>query len=128
MSKLLFFELSEKVLDAAFTIHKAVGPGFLEHAYEEAICIELKANKIPFNRQKVFTLEYKGNVIGSYVADIVISGKIILELKSCTTITKNMEAQLLNYLHVSGVQVGYVINFRNRLLEWKRFVMQPGPP
>jgi GxxExxY protein len=86
------------------------------------MCVELKLNHIPYERQKVYGIYYKGNPVGSYICDLVVDNKIILELKSSPCINRNMEAQLLNYLHVSGIPVGYVINFRNAIIEFKRFV------
>jgi len=70
----------------------------------------------------MYSVFYKSYVVGKYLADIVIDNKIIVELKSVFYINRNMEAQLLNYLHVSNIRVGYVINFRNSILEFKRFV------
>jgi GxxExxY protein len=86
------------------------------------MCVELKLNHIPYERQKVYGIYYKGNPVGSYICDLVVDNKIILELKSAPCINRNMEAQLLNYLHVSGIPVGYVINFRNAIIEFERFV------
>jgi GxxExxY protein len=123
MSNIIYKELSDKLIGLAITVHKTVGPGFLEHVYEESICVELKLNNIHYNRQKVYSIFYKNNPVGSYIADLVINNKIILELKSVPYINRNIEAQLLNYLHVSGIRVGYVINFKNIVIEFKRFVL-----
>ena len=94
----------------------------MEHVYEECMCVEFKYNHIPYSRQKVFGIFYRNNPVGSYICDLVVDNKIILELKSSPCINKNMEAQLLNYLHVSKIPVGYIINFRNAVIEFKRFV------
>ena len=123
MSRIIHKELSDRVIGCGITVHKTVGPGFLEHVYEESMCVELKLNHIPFSRQKVFGVFYKGNPVGSYIADIVIDNKIIAELKSVSSITKNMYSQLLNYLHVSKISVGYIINFQNSIIEFKRLVL-----
>jgi len=69
-------------------------------------------------------LIFKGELAGAYIADIVVNGKIILELKSAVRLTGVMEAQLINYLRLSKVPVGYLVNFRNTRVEWKRFVFQ----
>ncbi len=123
MSNIIYQELSVKIIGCAINVHKIIGPGFLEHVYEESMCVELKLNHIPYKRQEVFGVYYKGNPVGSYIADIVIDNRIILELKSTPSITRNMEAQLLNYLHVSKLRVGYVLNFRNSVLEFNRLVL-----
>ncbi len=123
MPKIIYEELSKKIIGCTITVHKIVGPGFLENVYEQSLCVELSLNNIPFTRQKMYSVLYKNNPVGVYIADIVIANKIIVELKSVSYINKNMEAQLLNYLHVSKIHVGYVINFRNALIEFKRLVL-----
>ncbi len=97
--------------------------GFLENVYEQSLCVELKLNNIPFTRQKIYSVFYKDNLVGKYVADIVIDNRVIVELKAVQVINNNMIAQLINYPHVSKMHVGYIINFRNALLEFKRFVL-----
>jgi GxxExxY protein len=84
--------------------------------------VELAQSSIPFSCQKVYPLYYKGQLVGAYIADMVVADKIILELKSVQQLTRVMEAQLLNYLRLSGIQVGYLLNFHNTRLEWKRYV------
>ena len=123
MSNIIFKELTNKIIGCAITVHKIVGAGFLENVYEQSLCVELKLNNIPFTRQKIYSVFYKNHVVGKYLADIVIDNKVIVELKSVSYINRNMEAQLLNYLHVSNIRVGYVINFRNAVLEFKRLVL-----
>lgn len=122
MEKFLKKQLSHKVLGMAFSVQNILGPGLLESAYEGAFCVELKQAGIPFCRQKVYPLYYKGELIGAYIADLVVDSSIILELKSVKQLNKVMEAQLLNYLKLSGIPVGYLINFNSMRLEWKRFV------
>ena len=74
-------------------------------------------------RQAVYPLYYAGELAGAYVADLVVEGTVILELKSVHALTAAMEAQLLNYLRLSGAPVGYLVNFRNARVEWKRRVV-----
>ncbi|MDA3938261.1 MAG: GxxExxY protein [Spirochaetia bacterium] len=124
MSKLIYSQLSNTVLGACFSVHNILGPGLLESAYEGALVIELAHLGIPVERQKVYPVYYKGELAGAYIADIVVDGKIILELKSAVRLTGVMEAQLINYLRLSKIQVGYLVNFRNSRVEWKRFVFQ----
>lgn len=124
MSKIILEKyLSDEVIGCAITVHKTIGGGFLEHVYEESMCVELKLRNIPFCRQKVYGVFYKGNPVGSYICDLVIDNKIILELKSAACITRNTISQLLNYLHVSKIRVGYVLNFQNSIIEFKRLVL-----
>jgi GxxExxY protein len=121
MTTIVEKELSDKVLGMAFTIHNLLGPGLLESAYEEAFCVELRQAGIPFERQKVFALYYKGECIGGYFADLVVDNKIILELKSVQALNAVMEAQIINYLRLSKCPVGYLLNFNGLRVEWKRF-------
>lgn len=121
---LLHKTLSDSVLGMAFSVHNIIGPGLLESAYEGALVIELAHAGVPFERQRVYPLYYKGELAGAYIADLVVDNSIILELKSVKALGSTMEAQLINYLRLSGVPVGYLLNFRNTRVDWKRFVHQ----
>ena len=127
MSKLVYKELSDRVLGAVFKVHNRLGPGLLESAYEGACAIEFRHCGLKVERQVVYPLYYEGELAGAYVADMVVDDKIILELKSVKTLTPMMEAQLLNYLRLSGLPVGYLVNFRNERVEWNRRVLSGGP-
>jgi GxxExxY protein len=124
MTTLLHKQLSDKVLGMAFTVHNILGPGLLESAYEGAYCVELARAAIPFERQRVFPLHYRGEMVGAYIADLVVSETIILELKSVSALNKVMEAQLINYLRLSKLPVGYLLNFNGLKVEWRRFVFE----
>ena len=115
-------ELSNKVLGALFTVHNIAGSGLAESAYEGALAIEFSRLRVPFSRQKAFAFYYKGEIAGSYVADMIVEDKIILELKSVRELNPIMEAQLINYLKITGLLIGYLVNFRNTRLEWMRMV------
>ncbi len=123
MAQVAFKELSHEVLGAVFSVHNILGPGLLESAYEGALVIEFQRRGILFSRQKVYPLYYKGELAGAYIADLVVAEKIILELKSVRQLTACMEAQLINYLRLSKVPVGYLVNFRNTKVEWRRFIV-----
>ena len=122
MANFIFKKLSYLLLKLGFSVHNLLGPGLLESAYEGAFCVELTHAGISFERQKVYPLYYKGEYIGAYIADLVVDDKIIIELKSVTKLTPVMSTQLLNYLKLSKLQVGYLMNFNSPRLEWKRFV------
>ena len=123
MARILHKVLSDSVLGGVFKVHNYLGPGLLESAYEGAMVIELKKRGLDVHRQVVYPLFYEGEMAGAYVADLVVEGKMILELKSVKELNSNMEAQLLNYLRLSKVSLGYLINFRNARVEWKRRVL-----
>ena len=124
MSKLIYLELSNKILSAAFTVHSILGPGLLESCYERAIGVELERAGIPYQCQQVFPLQYKGVMVGDYIADIVVDNTIILELKSVQALNEVMFYQIISYLKLSGCPVGYLINFNSSSMQWKRFVNQ----
>lgn len=110
----LYPEISKAVVDAFHKVHRALGHGFLEKVYENALVHELRLRGIPCEQQKAIQIEYEGVVVGDYYADILVDGKIILELKATDRITNPFIAQLFNYLHATGVRVGYVLNFGPR--------------
>lgn len=105
-------ELSSKIIGAAIEVHKNLGPGLLESAYEECICHELSLRGISFERQKPLPVFYKEKKLDcGYRLDIVVENAIILELKSCEKIEPIHRAQLLTYLKLSGLTLGLLLNF-----------------
>jgi len=102
--------LTGKVIGAAIEVHKALGPGLLESAYEECLCHELELRSIPYERQKELQIEYKGVKLDSgYRLDLLVEDKLVLELKACNALEPIHEAQLLTYLKLSGSELGLLI-------------------
>ncbi len=124
MSKLIYKELSDVVLKGALTVHAklGLGLGLLEAVYEGAFVVELTRAGVHVERQVVYPVTYCGEYVGAYFAEIVVENTIIVELKSVARLNECMSAQVLNYLHLSGLPVGYLVNFHNINLEWRRFV------
>ncbi len=120
---ILHKELSDLIIGAAMRVHNHLGPGLLESAYEGAMVIELGRRGFEVSRQEVFPLYYEGELAGAYVADIVVEKKVILELKSVAALTPLMDAQLINYLRLSKIPVGYLVNFQGSRLEFRRRVV-----
>jgi GxxExxY protein len=109
--------LSNMIIGAAVEVHKALGPGLLESAYEEALCWELNQQRIPFERQKTLPLLYKGHSLNcGYRLDILVDNQIILELKAVDVIEPIHKAQLLTYLKSSGYRLGLLFNFNVPLM------------
>ena len=105
-------ELSSKIIGAAIEVHKALGPGLLESAYEECLGLELGLRGASLERQKPLRVEYKGRKLDcGYRLDMVVENAIILELKSCEKIEPIHRAQLLTYLKLSGLNLGLLLNF-----------------
>jgi len=111
-------ELTEKLIACAMEVHKHLGPGLLESAYEECYCHELKLQNVPVERQRSLPLEYKGIKLDcGYRMDVVADGKVVVEVKCVENILPIHEAQLLTYLRLSGIRVGLILNFYSRLIK-----------
>jgi GxxExxY protein len=105
-------ELSSKIIGAAIEVHKALGPGLLESAYEECLCHELSLQGLRLERQKPLPIIYKGKQLDcGYRLDVVVENKIIIELKACEKIEPIHRAQLLTYLKLSNLNLGLLLNF-----------------
>ena len=110
-------KLSSKIIGAAIEVHKTLGPGLLESAYEQCLCHELNLLGLSFERQKPLPVEYKGKRLDcGYRLDVVVENAIILELKSCEKIEPIHKAQLLTYLKLSGLHLGLILNFNVPLM------------
>ena len=121
-----FDELSGKIIGCAIEVHKNLGPGLMESAYEQCLSYELTAAGIKHETQKELPIDYKGLRIDSgYRIDLIVENKIIVELKSVDKILPIYEAQLLTYMKLAGVKIGLIINFNvTKLKEGiKRFVL-----
>jgi GxxExxY protein len=108
---------------AVFEVNRVLGPGFLEKVYENALLIELKRKRLKAESQAPIKVSYKGNAVGEYVVDILVEGKVIVELKTVEKFEKAHEAQLLNYLKATGIHVGLLVNFKHPKAEVKRMVL-----
>ena len=121
MSDLLFPKESYDIIGAALEVHSQLGCGFTEPVYQEALAEELRLRHIPFEREKVFTVTYKGKELSKdFRVDFVCFNKIIVELKAVSDFAKEHVAQVYNYLKVTGMQLGLLINFGKTSLEYKR--------
>jgi GxxExxY protein len=121
--ELLHNELTDKIIQAFYTVYNELGYGFLEKVYEHALRVELASMGFSVEIQKPITVFYKGQVVGEYFADLLVQDTIILELKTAETISDNHENQLINYLKATGKEVGLVLNFGKKP-ELKRKVYQ----
>jgi len=122
MTDIIYEDLSFQVMSAVYEVHNVLGPGFLEKVYENALVREFGILLIPVETQKELRVSYKDENIGVYYADLVVDGKIIIELKAVDKLSRLHEAQLLNYLKATGIKLGYLINMGNKSVEHKRLV------
>ena len=111
-------KLTEAVIGAAIEVHRDLGPGLLESAYQRALEHELTLRRVRFEAQKVCAVTYKGLVLeDAYRLDLLVEDKLVIELKTVDAFADVHEAQVLTYLKFSGCHVGLLINFRTRLLK-----------
>ncbi|MGR3174951.1 MAG: GxxExxY protein [Candidatus Scalindua sp.] len=115
-------ELTEKVIGCAYRVYNKIGFGFLESVYEKCMLIELRKAGINTDSQKPITVYYENEVVGEFIADIIVNDTIILELKSVRRIIRAHEVQLVNYLVATGKPVGLILNFGESKVEVKRKV------
>jgi len=117
------FELSQEVIGCALNVHNALGCGFFESVYENALAIELLRSDISFQRQIRLLVRYREEIVGTYNADIIVENALLLELKATKSLEKVHEAQLLNYLNASNIHTGLLINFGSSSLQVKRMTI-----
>lgn len=128
-AEFLFGEETEGILSCAFEVHNEVGCGFKEKAYERALVREFELRQIPFDQQKQFPLFYKDTQIDTFIPDLIVWDKIIVDAKVIPAITDLERGQMLNYLRITGLRVGLLINFKKPRLEYKRVVLsEPKSP
>lgn len=119
---IIFDELSNKVIAAAVTVHKKLGPGFLESVYEQALKIELCKHNIAFDAQKRIDVIYDSQIIGTHILDLVVENQLIVELKAVKAFDDVHYAQLRSYLRATDIKVGLLLNFNSTMLAIKRIV------
>jgi GxxExxY protein len=122
MEKIVYKELSYKIVGLAMEVQRQLGHGFLEKVYENALILELKNNNIQAQQKCPIKVYYKGEVVGEYIADILVEEKIILELKTSDSISDAYRAQIINYLKATEIELGILINFGTKKLSYERFV------
>ena len=116
-------EITYEIRGAIFEVNKVLGCGFLEKVYENALLIELKKRGIKAESQIPLKVKYKEETVGDYLADIIVENQVLVELKAVEKLQKVHEAQILNYLHATGIKTGLLVNFCHPKAEIKRFVL-----
>ncbi len=125
---LLHEDLTYKIIGAAMEVHRRLGPGFLESVYEEAFSIELNVSGSNFESQKELRIWYRDGFLSkTFRVNFVVEGKVIVELKAVKELSEVDEAQLINYLKISGLKVGLLFNFGEASLKYIRRVFEENP-
>ena len=110
-------QLAHAVIQAAIEVHRLLGPGYMESVYEQALCLELELRKIPYERQKLVHVSYKGNCVGETRLDILVGELLVVELKSVTELAPVHTAQVISYLKATSNKLGLLINFNVAVLK-----------
>jgi GxxExxY protein len=113
-------ELTAEIIGAAITVHTALGPGFLESIYEEALCIELTIRKIPFERQRIVIITYRDRPIGEHRLDLMVAGRVVVELKATKDLDPVHYSIVRSYMKATSVVSGLLLNFAAMPLTVKR--------
>jgi GxxExxY protein len=109
--------IGERIIGAAIAVHRVLGPGFLERIYAEALCLELHAQGIPFERERSVSVIYRDVAVGGHKIDLVVEDAVIVELKAVGRLDPIHEATLISYLRTSKIRLGLLINFNEKLLK-----------
>jgi GxxExxY protein len=113
--------LTRKIIGEAFEVINELGSGFLESVYERALTLALTQAGLTTESQKQSEVTFRGENVGIFYADLLVENKVLIELKAVKTILPEHQAQIINYLNATGIQVGLLFNFGNPKLEFKRF-------
>lgn len=113
-------DLTEKIISCAYRVYNKMGAGFLESVYEKCLIIELRKLRLLTEIQKAINVFYEGELVGDFIADIIVNNTVILELKAVKQLAKAHEVQLVNYLVATGNPVGLLINFGEDKVEVRR--------
>ena len=121
--KLLFKNEVYQIVACAIEVLNELGHGIVEKPYENALVVEFGLRAIPFRQQPVFDVLYKGNKVGLFVPDLIAFDAIVVDTKVVDKITDHERGLMLNYLRITKLRVGVILNFKHRKLEWERLVL-----
>jgi GxxExxY protein len=122
-SKLILKAETEKIIGFAFEVLNEVGHGLNEKIYENSLTVLFKLNNIVFDRQRRFPVHFRGVEVGEFVPDLIAFGSVIVDTKVVDRITDHERGQMLNYLRITKLRVGLILNFKNARLEFERVVL-----
>ena len=116
--------ISQQVISCAFEVSNRLGAGFLESVYENALCVELGQKGIAFQQQVPISVKYRNEIVGNYIADLIVEDKLLVELKALSEFSRKHEAQVMNYLKATDIRVGLLLNFGTPKLGIRRIAWQ----
>jgi GxxExxY protein len=113
-------ELTSDIINAAIAVHRELGPGFIESIYEAALCVELAARGVPFERQKTVPVLYHGRAVGEHRLDLLVAGRVVVELKAIHALERIHYSIVRSYMKATSTSVGLLLNFAAMPLAVKR--------
>jgi GxxExxY protein len=122
-SKLILKAETEKIIGFAFEVLNEVGHGLLEKVYENSLTVLFKQNGVAFDQQRRFAVLFRGIEVGEFIPDLIVFGSVIVDTKVIDRITDYERGQMLNYLRITKLRVGLILNFKNARLEFERIVL-----
>ncbi len=122
-TRLLLKDETHRILGCAFDVLNEVGHGFHEKIYENALVVAFEMAKIPFDQQKLFPVLFRNRVVGEFIPDLVAFASVIVDAKVIERIAEIERGKMINYLRISKLRVGLILNFKNPTLEWIRVVV-----
>jgi GxxExxY protein len=121
--KLLYKDEVFQIVGCSIEVLNTLGHGIVEKPYENALVVEFQLREIPIRQQPVFDVLYKGNKVGLFVPDLIAFESIVVDTKVIDRITDHERGLMLNYLRITNLRVGVILNFKHRKLEWERIVL-----
>ena len=121
--RFLYKEETHKIIGCAFEVLNTLGHGLLEKPYENALVVEFQQQGVSFAQQPRFPVIYKNVQVGEYIPDLIVFDKIIVDTKVIESIGNNEKAQIINYLKITGLKVGLLLNFKHPKLQWERIIL-----
>lgn len=121
-SQLALAKETGEIISCSFEVLNEIGHGLHEKIYENALVVEFGLRDIAYSQQSEYDVDYKGFSVGKYVPDLIVYDKVVVDTKTIEKITENERGKMLNYLKITGLSVGLIINFKHAKLEWKRVV------
>lgn len=121
--ELIYKEEVFQIVGCAMEVLNTLGHGLLEKPYENALVVEFGLKNVPFQQQPRYQVIYKTVKVGEYIPDLIVFDKIVVDTKTIERITNTEKGQILNYLKITGLKVGLILNFKHAKLEWERLIL-----
>ncbi|MCZ6672653.1 MAG: GxxExxY protein [Verrucomicrobia bacterium] len=122
-SKVMYAEEVYQIIGFSMNLLKAVGHGFHEKIYENGLVVDFKQESIEYLQQPEYKIDYRGEILGVFIPDLISHGKIVIDTKTIDRITDHERGKMLNYLRTTEMRLGLIINFKHAKLEWERIVL-----